>query len=94
MTFISYSQNFEDVMLWRALKHKENGFYIDVGAAHPDIDLVTRAFFDRGWTGINIEPSLEFYTRLAATRGRDINLDLAVGSEPGSVTFFEIPGSR
>ena len=32
MSFISYAQNFEDVMLWRALKHVENGFYIDVGA--------------------------------------------------------------
>jgi FkbM family methyltransferase len=93
MTFISYSQNFEDVMLWRALKHVENGFYIDVGAGHPDIDSVTRAFSDRGWTGINIEPSVEFYTRLAAARGRDTNLNLAVGCEPGSVTFFEIPGS-
>ena len=27
--FISYAQNFEDVMLWRALKHVEKGFYID-----------------------------------------------------------------
>ena len=93
MTFVSYSQNFEDVMLWRALKHVENGFYIDVGAAHPDINSVTRAFSDRGWTGINIEPSVEFYSRLAAARGRDTNLRVAVGCEPGSATFFEIPGS-
>jgi len=32
MTFISYAQNFEDVMLYRTLKHIEKGFYIDVGA--------------------------------------------------------------
>lgn len=32
MTFVSYAQNFEDVMLYRALKHVEKGFYIDVGA--------------------------------------------------------------
>jgi hypothetical protein len=44
LTFVSYAQNFEDVLLWRALRQVRNGFYIDVGAAHPDIDSVTRAF--------------------------------------------------
>jgi hypothetical protein len=34
MTFISYAQNYEDVMLWRALKDVSNGFWIDDGAAH------------------------------------------------------------
>ena len=52
---------------------------------------MTRAFSDLGWTGINIEPSVEFYSRLAAARGRDTNLRVAVGCEPGSATFFEIP---
>ena len=32
MSFFSYSQNGEDVLLWRALKHIKDGFYIDVGA--------------------------------------------------------------
>ena len=56
MTFVSYAQNFEDVMLWRALREVTHGFYIDVGAADPDSDSVTRAFYDRGWSGINVEP--------------------------------------
>jgi hypothetical protein len=47
MSFISYAQNLEDVMLYRALKHVECGFYIDVGAQHPVIDSVTKAFYDR-----------------------------------------------
>ena len=44
MTFISYAQNFEDVMLRRVLKHVENGFYIDVGAQDPSADSVTKLF--------------------------------------------------
>jgi hypothetical protein len=52
---ISYAQNFEDVMLERALAEIENGFYVDVGAWHPDLDSVTRHFFGRGWRGVNIE---------------------------------------
>jgi hypothetical protein len=30
--FISYAQNYEDVMLFRALKNINQGFYVDVGA--------------------------------------------------------------
>jgi hypothetical protein len=36
MPFISYAQNYEDVMLWRALRDVEKGFYVDVGAADPE----------------------------------------------------------
>jgi FkbM family methyltransferase len=93
MTFISYAQNFEDVMLWRALKHVESGFYIDVGAAHPDDYSVTRAFYDRGWRGINIEPTSRVI-RLTGARPRDINLHMAVGCIPGEVTIFVVEGNK
>jgi FkbM family methyltransferase len=91
MSFISYAQNFEDVMLWRALKHIETGFYIDVGANDPETDSVTKAFYDLGWRGINIEPVSQWFLRLQETRVRDINLQLALGSEPGEITLYEIP---
>lgn len=94
MTFISYAQNFEDVMLWRALKHVEQGFYIDVGAWSPDQDSVTRAFYERGWHGINIEPSPVFHQQLQARRPRDLNLKLAIGEREDTVTmnFLGNPG--
>ena len=44
--FISYAQNFEDVILWRALNHVENGFYVDVGAMDPTEHSVTKAFYN------------------------------------------------
>ena len=62
--FVSYAQNFEDVMLWRAFSHIESGFYIDVGAQHPTIDSVSLAFYERGWTGIDIEPVPEYASLL------------------------------
>lgn len=49
MRFTSYAQNFEDVMLWRALKHIKNGFYIDIGGRYPDLDSVTLAFYENNW---------------------------------------------
>jgi FkbM family methyltransferase len=87
MSFISYAQNYEDVMLWRALKHIENGFYIDAGAAWPDEHSVTKAFYDRGWRGINIEPNPVHYASLIEQRTRDINLQLAIGERAGQLTM-------
>jgi FkbM family methyltransferase len=91
MSFISYAQNFEDVMLWRALKHIDQGFYIDVGANDPDQDSVTKAFYERGWRGINVEPVPQWFERLEKERPRDINLQLALGAEPGEIMIYEIP---
>jgi FkbM family methyltransferase len=86
---ISYAQNFEDVMLWRALKHLGKGFYIDVGANDPSIDSVTKMFYEHGWCGINIEP-LEFhFLALQRERSRDINLRCAVGSSDGDIEIWE-----
>jgi FkbM family methyltransferase len=91
MTFISYAQNFEDVMLWRALKHIEKGFYVDVGAMDPIVDSVTQAFYERGWRGINIEPARLYYEKLCGSRPLDINLLSAVGDAEGTMKFYEVP---
>lgn len=94
MTFISYAQNFEDVMLWRALKHVGEGFYIDVGALSPEFDSVTRAFYERGWRGISVEPNPEYHRRLQEFRERDVNLCLALSDESGSgsINLIDNPG--
>lgn len=94
MSFITYAQNFEDVMLWRALKHVGVGFYVDVGAWSPNIDSVTRAFYEAGWHGVNVEPNPEFFEQLERDRSRDTNLRVAVGDHEGAVTinFVSNPG--
>ena len=87
---ISYSQNFEDIMLWRALKNIKHGFYIDVGANDPVEYSVTKAFYDAGWNGINIEPMEQYYNLLVAQRERDINLPIAISDKKGNFNIFEI----
>ncbi len=78
MTLISYAQNSEDIMLWRALGHITEGFFIDVGAAWPTLDSVTKLFSDHGWRGINIEPNPTLHAELVAARRNDINLPIAL----------------
>ena len=89
MRFVSYAQNFEDVMLWRALKHVQNGFYVDVGAAYPLEGSVTKAFYERGWSGINIEPNKQCHAALQSDRLRDINLNIAISTHSQKLDFFE-----
>src|SRR5690348_7062421 len=87
---ISYSQNFEDVMLDRALRHVPAGVYIDVGAWHPDLDSVTRHFYEKGWSGINIEPVPEHCELLARARARDINLNIALSDKAGKAVLHQV----
>jgi FkbM family methyltransferase len=93
MPFISYAQNYEDVILWRALRDLERGFYVDVGAADPEELSVTRAFYERGWSGINLEPLDEYFVKLALARPRDTNLKVAAGRETGQRTLHAVDGT-
>lgn len=88
--FVSYAQNLEDVILYRVLRDIEAGFYVDVGAHDPTEFSVTRAFYDRGWSGINIEPVAEYVDRLQKERPRDINVEAAVGETDGEATLFVV----
>ena len=89
MNFISYAPNFEDVMLWRALRGVGSGFYLDVGAADPLRASVTRAFYERGWRGVNLEPAAELHARLGAARPADVNLAVLAGAHGGEALFFD-----
>lgn len=89
MSFVSYAQNFEDVMLWRAFKHVENGFYIDIGAQHPVVDSVSLAFYEHGWRGVHIEPTLQYSSLLRAARTDESVFQLAIGNQSQQLTFFE-----
>lgn len=93
MMFISYAQNFEDVILARALKGVEKGFYIDVGANDPSIFSVTKAFYERGWSGINIEPVKFWHDKLLTERPRDANLQIAISENQGTIRLFDINGT-
>ncbi|MBI4890198.1 MAG: FkbM family methyltransferase [Acidobacteria bacterium] len=92
--FVSYASNQEDVLLHRALGNLPRGFYIDAGAQHPTDDSVTKAFYDRGWRGINIEPVPEYFADLQLHRPEDMNLECAVGASPGTTRIhaFEHTG--
>jgi FkbM family methyltransferase len=89
VSIVSYAQTREDVLLWRALHSVHRGFYIDVGAHDPTALSVTRAFYDHGWHGINVEPDPPYAEKLRNERPRDTTVESAVGQSPGMGTLFE-----
>lgn len=84
---ISYAQNFEDVMLRRALQDIGHGYYVDIGACDPDTDSVTRWFYESGWRGINVDPDPQYHARLVERRPEDTNLQCVIGAASANVLF-------
>ena len=85
----SFSQCFEDLILNVFFFDVDNGFYIDVGAFDPNILSVTKYFYLKGWSGINIEPLRKEYENLLKERVRDININVAVGEKEGNISLYE-----
>jgi len=89
--FVSYAQNGEDVVLFRALGGVDEGRYIDVGANDPFLHSITYAFYQRRWSGITIDPVHAYAVRHRAERPRDVMVEAAITDDPsGTVTLHQI----
>ncbi|SCX72734.1 FkbM family methyltransferase [Variovorax sp. EL159] len=88
--FTSYAQNFEDVVLWRALKHVPQGLYVDIGAEHPVLASVSKAFYERGWRGIHVEPAPYYATMLQQDRPGEQILQVALSDHEGTLDLHVI----
>ena len=84
----SYIAEKEDLILYHALKDIKKGFYIDVGACSSIDGSVTKALYDRGWCGINIEPQQAYYMDLQKNRPRDINLNIGVSNGGNELMLY------
>lgn len=91
MAYLSFTRNFEDVMINRALGAVDKGFYVDVGGYMPISDSNTCALYQRGWRGMVVEPQARLHPQWAKHRPEDILVGAAVGEADGEVTFNEFP---
>lgn len=83
----SYSQEGEDMILKKIFAEKDKGFYIDVGAFHPFLYSNTQLLYEKGWKGINIEPTPGRINLFKRVRKRDINLEYAIGNRKRTLDF-------
>jgi FkbM family methyltransferase len=86
---ISFAQEGEDRVLSRFFKNKQDGFYVDVGAYHPQRFSNTHHFYLCGWHGINIDAMPGRMKIFNEIRSDDINLEIAVSDISEILTYYE-----
>src|SRR3546814_8148035 len=91
MSRVCFGQNFEDVVLWRALEHVQAGRYLDIGAQHPVIDSVSQSFYREGWRGVHVEPTPQYAAALRKDRPDETVIEAAAGDQTGLITLFVFP---
>ena len=89
-TILSFAQNNEDVLIFRALSGKKNGFFFDIGAGHPYADNVTLWLKLMGWRGVNVEPNPLMFKELECYRPSDINVNVGVAPEAGELVYYQV----
>jgi len=86
----SFSIFGEDKVLRNYLQESD-GRYLDIGAGHPKFGSNTYFLYQRGWTGISIEPLRKKFRKHKKKRRRDKQIQACIVSESsqGSVRFYE-----
>jgi FkbM family methyltransferase len=87
---LSYAQNMEDYHLHVAFAGARHGRYVDIGGGHPVAGSVSFWFYQRGWSGIVVEPQPDLATLHRRLRPRDTLVEAVIGAASGEADFFKI----
>lgn len=93
-----YSQNDEEKYITEYFHNFNNGRggkFIEIGAFHPTTFSNTRALFERGWTGVMVEPSPTCMANIKAVYANEPRIQLlqvAITHEDGYTKFYESGG--
>ncbi|MFA6400829.1 MAG: FkbM family methyltransferase [Salinivirgaceae bacterium] len=89
-----FSQSGEDAIIQNIfsskLSNKEPGFFIDIGAFHPQHHSNTNLLYINGWSGINIDPRPGSMRLFNKYRKRDINLEIGVSDKKEKLIYYFI----
>jgi FkbM family methyltransferase len=88
---MSYSQYDEEKHILAAFpEDKTEGRFLDVGAWHPTDKSNTRALYDRGWSGVMIEPSPQPVRALIEGYGYDPRVTIVAAALAIEKGFAEL----
>jgi FkbM family methyltransferase len=88
-----YSQFGEDEVLLELCKDTQNGFYVDVGAHHPQRYSNTYLLHARGWHGINIDADPRAIALFKTARPHDVNVHTGIGATKGELEYYRFSDS-
>jgi FkbM family methyltransferase len=96
---VTYSIEAEDLLIERLFYaliepdpgHK--GFFVDIGAYDPVRASNTFLLYQKGWSGVNVDPNPEAIRRFREQRPRDTAVHAAIGrdGEEGNYLMFDEP---
>ena len=80
----------EDLLLraFSDLDQRKHGFYVDIGAYHPNKASNTKFFYDLGWSGLNIDPNPASIEEFNRDRPRDTNLTIGVSDVAEELDYY------
>lgn len=84
----SYAVEGEDMILAHIFRNVSCGFYVDVGAHHPQKYSNTYYFYEHGWRGMNIDAMPGSMTLFNRLRPRDINLEVAISNIRQTMQYY------
>ena len=86
--YLSHSQFGEDMVLRYLMAHRQNGFYVDLGAHHPVFLSNTYHFYRRGWRGLCVDAVEHTIELFRALRPRDISVTACLSTSEGEAACF------
>jgi FkbM family methyltransferase len=86
-----FSQFYEDYILAYVLHDRTTGTFVDVGANDPNINNVTKYFYQKGWRGIDVEPNPDLVKLLRQARPEDYVAPVGISDKPATLTFYNFP---
>lgn len=90
----SFAQEGEDLVLWRLLdRDRSVATYVEVGCNHPFRMSNTAFLYEKGWSGIVIDPNSDFQAVYSSLRPRDTFVNCGVGAHESELTYFRFEES-
>jgi FkbM family methyltransferase len=87
---LSYAQNMEDYHLDVGLGGARQGRYVDIGGGHPVAGSVSFWFYQRGWSGLVVEPQPDLAVLHRRLRPRDTLVEAVIGRTSCETEFFRV----
>lgn len=89
-----YSQYGEDQLLAKIFYDQPVGFYVDVGCNSPVSGSNTFMLYEKGWSGICLDPHASFEEDFKHVRPRDLFLPLAIAGHDGEIDLHYQEGAE
>ncbi len=85
---VSFAMYAEDLLMSH-MRPQSAGFYVDIGAFHPQMHSNTYKLYLKGWSGLTVEPNPGVAEAFRRARPRDVHLTLGIARQESELTYYK-----